>query len=273
MQTSELISRIEKTADPRLAASWDQSGMQVAGTKDEIQRLALTLDPTLECIHRALAWQADFILTHHPVTLTPELPKRRDRLHRLLCQLLGTGTALYAAHTSLDVQTSGPVSWLAQVLHLRQPRPVHSIHSQAPAQPEPRPLGYGIIGTLPQAMGWTEREKQLHHHLGSGGWIRTGAIPEHISCIAYCPGSGMDFAPEAFAQGADIFLSGDLKYHQAQDLEPLGLTLDVGHFVLEEAMMAQWARELDQEFQDLEVRFFPGHDPLILEADPSAQPG
>ena len=76
----------------------------------------------------------------------------------------------------------------------------------------------------------------------------------------------MELAKRAFAQGADIYISGDLKYHQAQDIEALGFALDVGHFSLEEKMMSAWARTLQQEFaeldRDVEVVFIPGRSPM-----------
>ncbi|MFW5818567.1 MAG: Nif3-like dinuclear metal center hexameric protein [Desulfovermiculus sp.] len=327
-----MIQCIEQSADPALAADWDQSGMQVAGTKDQIQRLALTLDPRPEFIRQAVEWDADFILTHHPLTLSPRLPRQRDDLHSVYALLFQSGTALYAAHTSLDVQTHGPAGWLARTLNCSRIRPVHPI--QLPAQvwirlncsllppatldqlmthpgclewaaadedcwvlapegevssmlqilsatttssvarvqtmttlPIQRQHGYGIIGRLPEPVAWPALADMLSTYLPRTTWSRTGPVPDLIHSVAYCPGSGMDIAAQAFAQGADIFISGDLKYHQAQDIESLGLTLDVGHFCLEEMMMSTWAQSLKEELaeQDVEVAFIPGRDPFVLE--------
>lgn len=330
MLIQELILCIEQSADPALAAEWDQSGMQVAGTKDQIHRLALTLDPRPDFIRQAVEWDADLILTHHPLTLSPRLPKQRDDLHSVYSLLFESGAALYAAHTSLDVQTQGPAGWLARSLSFTHIRPVHPI--QPPAQvwiclncsllppatldqimthpsclewaaadedcwvlvpethvgsmlqilsattaltrvrtmttlPIQRQQGYGIIGQLPEPVTWPALADTLSSSLPRTTWSRIGKIPDLIHSVAYCPGSGMDLAAQAFAQGADIFISGDLKYHQAQEIESLGLTLDVGHFCLEEMMMSTWAQSLKQELaeQDVEVIFIPGRDPFVLE--------
>jgi putative NIF3 family GTP cyclohydrolase 1 type 2 len=66
------------------------------------------------------------------------------------------------------------------------------------------------------------------------------------------------------AKAADIFVTGDLKYHQALESIESGLcTLDVGHFVLEERMMEFWAGELREALGGrAEVRFFPGSEPM-----------
>jgi dinuclear metal center YbgI/SA1388 family protein len=326
----ELIQCIEQSADPALAADWDQSGMQVAGTKDQIQRLALTLDPRPEFIRQAVDWDADFILTHHPLTLSPRLPRQRDDLHSVYALLFQSGAALYAAHTSLDVQIHGPAGWLARTLNCSRIRSVHPI--QLPAQvwirlncsllppatldqlmthpgclewaaadedcwvlaperevgsmlqilsattsvarvqtmttlPIQRQHGYGIIGHLPEPVTWSTLADRLSTYLPRTTWSRVGPVPDLIHSVAYCPGSGMDLAAQAFALGADIFISGDLKYHQAQEIESLGLTLDVGHFCLEEMMMSTWAQSLKQELaeQGVEVVFIPGRDPFVLE--------
>ncbi|MFO7876380.1 MAG: Nif3-like dinuclear metal center hexameric protein [Desulfovermiculus sp.] len=329
MLIQELIQCIEQSADPALAAEWDQSGMQVAGTKDQIHRLALTLDPRPEFIRQAVDWDADFILTHHPLTLSPRLPRQRDDVHSVYSLLFQSGAALYAAHTSLDVQAQGPAGWLARSLSCFPIRPVHPI--QSPAQvwislncsllppatldqimthpgclewvavdedcwvlvpetevdsmlqilsattlvrvrtmttlPIQRQHGYGIIGQLPEPVAWPTLANMLSTYLDRTTWSRIGPVPDLIHSVAYCPGSGMDLAAQAFAQGADIFISGDLKYHQAQEIEPLGLTLDVGHFCLEEMMMSTWAQSLKQELagQGVEVVFIPGRDPFVLE--------
>ena len=63
--------------------------------------------------------------------------------------------------------------------------------------------------------------------------------------------------------GAEIFITGDLKYHPALEAaEQLPLILDVGHFCLEEEMMRRFADRLREELP-LPVAFYPGRDPFI----------
>ncbi len=52
-----------------------------------------------------------------------------------------------------------------------------------------------------------------------------------IKRIALCSGSGADFIKDAHYQGADLYLTGDVKFHEAQTAEELGMTLvDFGHY-------------------------------------------
>ena len=69
MKQSELIALIERTAPLAIAAPWDKSGVQVASARQDINRLAVCLDPTPESIRIALSGGAEMILAHHPLTM------------------------------------------------------------------------------------------------------------------------------------------------------------------------------------------------------------
>lgn len=264
MQPTELIKLLEATANPEKAAAWDKSGIQVWGAKQKIQRLAVTLDPTEEIIEKCINLKADFILTHHPLTLSPELPNKNNAYTRILRHLFQSGLWLYSAHTSLDTQTNGPVSWLAKKLKLTGITPVQILCND---QDPKVAFGYGIIGALPSETAWEKFSQLLRTILGIRFWSEIGSAPQKIRTIAYCPGSGMDLATQAFALGADLFISGDCKFHQAQEIGQLGFALDVGHFILEEKMMQTWADELQGPLtrRGIEVLFITGQNPILIQ--------
>lgn len=118
MKTTDIFAAIEEIAPPRMAASWDRCGVQVASPAAEASRLAVALDPTPAAIGQALEWGAQIVLTHHPLGKTPRLPDRPDAHREVLKLLLGADAWLYAAHTSLDCAPGGPASWLADELGL-----------------------------------------------------------------------------------------------------------------------------------------------------------
>ena len=61
--------------------------------------------------------------------------------------------------------------------------------------------------------------------------IRVVKAKKKINRIALCSGSGADFIRDAHYQGADLYLTGDVKYHEAQTAEELGMSLvDFGHY-------------------------------------------
>jgi putative NIF3 family GTP cyclohydrolase 1 type 2 len=49
--------------------------------------------------------------------------------------------------------------------------------------------------------------------------------------VALCPGSGGDLISAAVSSGGQVYITGDLKYHQALEAVDLGLTvIDAGHY-------------------------------------------
>jgi putative NIF3 family GTP cyclohydrolase 1 type 2 len=60
----------------------------------------------------------------------------------------------------------------------------------------------------------------------------------------------MSLLHEAVRSGADIFVTGDIKYHEAREAEALGITLiDAGHFATEQLMVAGLATQLGLELK------------------------
>ena len=118
MDVKELIKTIEVTANPEMAAKWDNSGLQVASERKNIRKIAVMLDPLPENIKKGLESGADFILSHHPLSIKPELPTRIDNFYHSLKLLMCANVALYSAHTSLDVNPEGPAGWLGRDLGL-----------------------------------------------------------------------------------------------------------------------------------------------------------
>lgn len=339
MQVRGIIELIERLAPPALAASWDHSGLQVAGTEPETGKLAVTLDPTPDAVSQALAWGAGMVLAHHPLSISPRMPDRLDGYHQVLSALLTHRAWLYSSHTPLDCAPGGPAAWLAQDLGLTDlglvqlsgvtpmvmaiykevamdgfvqvelpaDIPVDRLHFDRDALrhspqgficPEPHwprvkasleasgavsslagamrlldptaPHGFGLMGRLPQALDWPALADKLWDVIPRSFWTLCGQQPAKVDTVAYCPGSGGDLAAQAFKAGAQVFITGDVKYHQALENQSLGLIVDVGHFALEEEMMRRLAANLSGLLAPagVEVRFFPGADPMRVVVKP-----
>ena len=127
-----------------------------------------------------------------------------------------------------------------------------------------RTLGFGIMGDFKEPKETRMFLRELAGILRRDHWIAAGPEPESVRTVAYCPGSGGTLITKAFAAGADVFITGDVKHHQA--LEAPGLVVDVGHHCLEERMMGVMADRLAAELQPhgVEVKFFAGPEPLRL---------
>lgn len=257
MKTSNVISLIETFAPSGYAASWDNCGVQVAGPEKEIKKVAVALDPLPHVVCKALDWGADFILTHHPLAIDQRLPAKLDWFRDVMKQVLCADVTLCAAHTSLDVQFGGVVSWLGRELKLQGLKVLDAVAENDAGEI----LGYGCIGDLEFEQSLEIFIERVAQAAGCEVIALSGPAPEKVKRVAMCPGSGSSFMNKAFALGADVFITGDVKYHPAQ--ESVGAVLDVGHFSLEEEMMRRFSVVLEQKLEDgIEVRFFTGHNPF-----------
>jgi dinuclear metal center YbgI/SA1388 family protein len=259
MNVSGIIAVIEDYAPPAAAAPWDVSGVQTASFTERVDLVAVALEASPETVRAAAEAGAGFILTHHPLSMRPRFPDRRDAYLTVLSLLLARGITLYSAHTSLDANPCGPARTLARVLDLQDTEILDTTHSEVYG---PGPFGFGFVGDLPRTTPWDEFSVMLRAALDRSPAQVCGETPKVVSRVACCPGSGASLIAKAAQAGADLFITGDLKYHSALEAADLGLcVLDVGHFILEEQMMRACAGLLARELR-VPVRFFPGRDPF-----------
>jgi putative NIF3 family GTP cyclohydrolase 1 type 2 len=191
--------------------------------------------------------------------MQPRFPNRCDDYLAILALLFSRGIWLYSAHTSLDANPKGPVRWLADDLRLASLEILEPAAESGTGLPE---SGFGFTGLLSEALPYADFCRVLARVLGADAWQACGPKPESLRRVACCPGSGGALVQAAIGAGADVFITGDFKYHAALDAVSAGLrVLDVGHFVLEEEMMRRFSVRLEQDL-GLPVRFFPGQDPL-----------
>jgi putative NIF3 family GTP cyclohydrolase 1 type 2 len=82
--------------------------------------------------------------------------------------------------------------------------------------------------------------------------------------VAIVGGSGAEFAGAARESGADLFITGDVKYHQALEAAAAGLPVaDIGHASGERWILPEVRRVLRARFRDtLSVRVLTEEEPL-----------
>ncbi|MDR2573815.1 MAG: Nif3-like dinuclear metal center hexameric protein [Desulfovibrio sp.] len=257
MRLSEIFSIIEKVAPPAIAAAWDASGLQVASRRSAASSLALCLDPTPEAIGHALEKKAEVIVSHHPLNLKPGLPNRQDAYYHALRLLFAADVPLYAAHTTLDANPDGPAGWLAEELELT------NLEVLEPVAPPLRlgglPAGFGLVGDLPAPQSLEEIMRTLAGLVDLSTAALCGPTPENVTRLAYCAGSGADLLGKAASLDAQLFITGDVKYHMALTAEIC--LLDAGHHSLEEEMMRRLSRTLQKQLVPLTVFFVPSSSP------------
>lgn len=116
---------------------------------------------------------------------------------------------------------------------------------------EGRTTGLGRIGRLAEPVSLSAFAACVADDLNAPGLRYVGDADRTVSRVALCSGSGASLLRDAVRAGADVLLTGDVKYHEARDAQDLGIALiDAGHFpseiIMVDAVVAQLQRMLGQ---------------------------
>lgn len=198
MNKYKIITRIEQFAPLETQEKWDCSGWLVETKNQDIEKIMLCLTVTDDIVRQAREQNCDMIISHHPLFTVPLLYKNID---------------IYCAHTNLDRAQGGTTDTLIKTLGLDQFIVANS--------------GEGFtryINYETSLQDFVKRLKTISPHLR---YVNNKDVTE-LKRIAFCAGSGTEFIQEAFENGADALVSGDLKFHTALD-SPI-VVFDIGHF-------------------------------------------
>lgn len=103
-----------------------------------------------------------------------------------------------------------------------------------PLQNTSNRLGAGLVGDLENEVDEVEFLNSLKKLFNSKTIRYTNLLSKKIKRVALCGGSGSFLLKNAILSGADIFISGDFKYHEFFDAENRILIADLGHFETEQ---------------------------------------
>lgn len=94
--------------------------------------------------------------------------------------------------------------------------------------------GLGRIGALSNPMILSEFAKQVRTALHADGVKTVGDPDTIVRQVAVCGGAGMEVSKDALRCGAQVLVTGDIRYHDALEAMAMGLCLvDAGHFATE----------------------------------------
>lgn len=115
-------------------------------------------------------------------------------------------------------------------------------------------LGLGRIGELKKEVTLEEFSEYVKEKLEISHLRFCGDSSKKIKKVALCGGSGMSLWQEAQRKGADVFLTGDIKHHDAEDALTAGLSLvDAGHYSSEKSVLPMLKNVLESKLS-LEVQ-------------------
>ncbi|SFQ41881.1 Nif3-like dinuclear metal center hexameric protein [Caldicoprobacter faecalis] len=113
--------------------------------------------------------------------------------------------------------------------------------------------GLGRIGRLPHRMSFDEFIEKVCKDLGVSSLQVAGWIDGEVQVVATCAGSGASLINKAHSSGAQVFLTGELKYHDAQAAAELGMAaIAAGHYATEVFIVEELVCRLQKAFDALQ---------------------
>ncbi|WP_296731254.1 Nif3-like dinuclear metal center hexameric protein [Anaerovibrio sp.] len=248
MKCQTVMGLIEKIAPKKLAENWDNPGLQVGNPEQQVKKIMVCLDVSLPVVQKAIEKGADMIISHHPVVMFKGLMSIRTDawVGKLIQALLTHNIAVYSAHTNLDIAQGGCNDILARMCGLE------NIDGFVPCQDYPEE-SMGRIGYLSQEILLEDYAKNICHSLETDCVRIVKGGRDMVKKVALCSGAGGDFISKAAFCGADVYITGDIKYHEAQQAMRQGINLiDAGHFATEFPVVRALAEYLRTEIRKLD---------------------
>lgn len=236
ISAGDIYQAVDAVAPFDSALEYDNVGILVGGSAQQVSRVMLCLDITPDIIEEAAGKNVDLLLSHHPVIFSP-LKALSDRdVPYLLAQ---RGIAALCCHTNLDMAAEIGVNIsLAKKLGLVNIRGgLEAIQGY-----------YTYCGELPEAAEPAELAMLVKHRLNAGRILfKAGEKPVKKICV--CSGAGGEYLEAAEDSGADAFITGELKHHEMLEAIRLSITvIAAGHYETETCFGDLLMPYLEREF-------------------------
>jgi putative NIF3 family GTP cyclohydrolase 1 type 2 len=123
--------------------------------------------------------------------------------------------------------------------------PIENAHPQ---------IGLGVIGETKEPVLLSEFLKKTKETFACEAIKYTETEKTTISKVALCGGAGFSLLRDAMAANADIFLTGDVKYHQFFEGEGRIVIADIGHYESEQFTKELFSEILTKKFSKFALR-------------------
>lgn len=229
VKCSDIINIMEEYANPNLAEDWDNVGLMVGDENRTISKILVALDIDDKIIDEAIEKKCDMIITHHPFIFKGiKSIKASDTLGNRIIKLIKNNICVFSAHTNLDIAINGTSDTFAKLLNLEK---ISNLFEKDNSL-----VGLGRVGQLEETMPLSELIESVKNILKLKNLVVCGDLDTPVKKIGICTGAGseVDFMLQAISKGCDVYITGDIKYHNSQVANDLGLCLiDATHYASE----------------------------------------
>lgn len=234
---TDVVKVLKNLAPVELAEEWDNVGLLIGNPEREVHKIIIMLDFDEQGLEEALEVGADMIVTHHPAIM----PKLSTITDPKFLTLIENKISVCSMHTNLDSADFGVNQVLAETLGLSN---IESVDFDGL---------FGRVGYINECtLGEFIQTVKLALDIDYVRYV--GSKKNVVKKVAVVGGGGADYIPNVKLCGCDVFVTADVKYHQAQKAQKINLNvIDAGHFETENPIIYSVARYLRSNLEDVEV--------------------
>ena len=269
LKLGDILELVNKIAPFDIAEKWDNCGLQAGNLNWEVKRVIIGLDASLSLMEAAQDNRCDLVLTHHPLMLHPEKSIDFNKMPGKAVAISARDKInIVSAHTNLDKASDGLNDYFADKIGM-QKKEIFYIEEFSDI-PNDQPIGFGRIGYLEKRISLKQLSKTVKEKLALNHLRVIGNMDLPIHSIAVCTGSGGSFVDTFLKSNADVYITGDIKYHEARLVEENSKALiDVGHFGSEyiaiDLLFEKLSQAVNKAGLNIEIKKFKKEkDPFII---------
>lgn len=253
MKCYEIMECMRKLSPEHYACDWDNVGLLVGHKEQEIHKIMVALDASMEVIEQAVDKNVDMLITHHPMIFGSIKSVNEDTLvGRKILTLVEHRICCFAMHTNFDIMGS-MADLAAQRLGLQKTTPL-----EVTCEDEAGKQGIGRIGFLDEKISLKELAERVKEAFSLDRLMVYGNLLKKVDYVALSPGSGRSMIKEAMHQGVQVLITGDMGHHEGLDAAEDGLCIiDATHYGLEHIFTPFIKTYLEKQ----------GFDMIVLESD------
>lgn len=255
---SDLMFFLESNYPLIDAMSWDNVGLQIGSPEKKVQKILTTLDVTPRVVDYANDNNFDTIISHHPLffhslkSFDLSIPR-----NQMIKKIIKFDINVYSMHTNFDVGLNGMNDLLANIVNLSNVSGICPVKTNN---------GEKMIGRMGNTSLNIEEIVDLFKEklqLKTIKYLNSGRSIQKVGIVG---GAGAEFIENAFESGVDLFITGDIKYHDFLDAQISQYSLvDIGH-VAEKVFAPKIANLISENF-DLYIKSISYRDMEIPEME------
>ena len=124
MKIKEIAEQVEKMVPLKLAQGWDNVGLLIGDARRNVKNILLAIDITKDVLAEAKRLKTDLIISYHPVIWDGLKKITADGTTGVIYDLIRSGIAVFSIHTALDSAIGGVNDGLAEIVGIRDAKPI-----------------------------------------------------------------------------------------------------------------------------------------------------